>query len=909
MSLAQCLWRAVIDLVDTVGALEDNDILEVKNTDPNPTHSLSPADSQPTSKKDGLPDRKHTGTAACVEPQHSDAIQDPQSKNAQAEEVTISGKAGLESNDDTNINNQNDELQRERSKLLIEKDSPKVNTYPLDQDLSEQNRALRQDKVQHLRWQDKASMTIKNMKEEAEARKHVARAAKKAAIRAKAAMQQQLDDRKHQIESKEREQDRVSDENARAIEAQESHLQEVKDELEAQKKTAKGAAAAAEHRITELQTKHTEDMSTAERNAKSEAIREKNDLYRAKVEVDREVKELKEKIERLESEKKKADLRALGAEGRAKGLQDQLETTKKRAEYWETLYTRTEEKARNDILGAYELDTTQVPDEDQQTTSTASEKEELSGLVEELRKENGELQEENGCLTAGIEVWNQTWEKAVRDQKTWEQDMQSHYEADKQKALALERANGRANKGQDVREQDIRRQCEEEKQNALAEERENGRVQCETQKCSLRGQFAAKLTSHTNEELQKLRRRAAVKHGKQQKVKKCQVKWEFRQAVSRAVDVERSLLQTQLRTQFQTELSNYQSRVESEHAKSQTHPEAQNGTGAVNQVLLHEEIKKRDGSIKEHKKNLRRASDEKRELDSALKTVKEENGRLSTQVMAYEGQRHIARQTKSELQINLQARELDQALKLFSEIEIMGLDEKHRKILHELVVANKVVRDMRTTIEDGDSVDYEEFQNRLGQVVDSSDISEALDPKERPALHAQLFGTYAVIGGLSNILNGERGETTQQEILERIYDDSTKGKGKQGAITGPNSASGPSLGVANAAPLYQPNGNNLFTSGPTDNLQISFSNTATPKSATTPSGYPSTTTPNPKAPESQEGPEYMDPATAHALQGKDEANLGTFDSFDLNSFDLNSIDWTDPAWLDFNPDPTWPSMS
>lgn len=39
---------------------------------------------------------------------------------------------------------------------------------------------------------------------------------------------------------------------------------------------------------------------------------------------------------------------------------------------------------------------------------------------------------------------------------------------------------------------------------------------------------------------------------------------------------------------------------------------------------------------------------------------------------------------------------------------------------------------------------------------------------ERPALHAQLKGLYSVINDLLNILAGERGDTTQQNISERI---------------------------------------------------------------------------------------------------------------------------------------------
>ena len=874
----------MIHLMDNMGAFEEDDIPEVKNTDSNPTNTLSPANLQPTSKKDDSPDRHHTAIAVWIEPQRSDTIQNSQSKDANVKAVTISEEAGLKSNNDTDLEEKVNEHQQESSNVLNAQDPTELNTYLINQNLEGQNKALRQENVQHLRWQDRASMTIRDMKEEAKARKQKARAVKKAAIRAKATMQQQLDDHKRQIEAQERENDRVSDDNARAIIAQESHLQKVKEELEAQKRTAEQAAAAAERRITGLQTKHTEDISTAERVAKREAIREKNDMYRAKLKADGEAKRLKEEIESLKSGKEKADSRASSAEGCAKGLRDQLGTTKKRADHWETMCNQFEVNARNELLSACAVDIGQSLGDDQQTTSTSSEEEEMSVLVERLRKENSELQERSNRMTTDLQMWKTAWEKAVEGQKIWERDLQQYYEADKQTALDIERAKGGAANGQDVREQDIRRECEKEKQGALAEERENGRVQREAQECSLRGQFTVKLKSHTNQELQKLRRRVGIGHGKQLKVKKCQVKWVFRQAVSRAVEVERSLLQRELRAQFQTELSNYKTQFESEHAKPRTQPEAQNGAASASQVLLHKEIEKRDGYIEKHKENLKRAFDEKRESDNTLRGVQEENERLSRQVIAFEGQKSIARQTKGGLQTNLMARESAQALKLFTEIAILGLDEKHRKLLNEFVNANKVVRDMRTTIEEGDPVDYEEFQNRLGQIVDSSDISESLDPRERPALHAQLFGTYDVIGGLTNILAGGRGESTQQEILERIYEDSHKGKGKQGAVLVPGTALEPSLG-ANVAQLPQPNGNDLFTGGP---------------SAPTPSAYPSTTTPNLEVTESQHRPDHTDNATAPTLQQQNGTNLGPPDFF-VESIDLEEIDWADPVWQDFNP--------
>ena len=972
MSLAQYFWGAVLDLVEDFGALGDPVIPEVIDTDSDSTLSCASADLQLPTEQDSSPDGQHAGTVAWIKPQHLDGVRNSESRDGNAEEVTTSEESGLDSNDDTDLRGPNSELQQENLGLLTEKGTAKIKIHHIDKDVSGQIQTLQQNNVYHFKWQDRASMTIKEMIEDADTRKHKTKAADKATVRARAVMQQQIDNCKVRSERLEQEKFRTSGENARSIDEHESNLQEVKGELETQKEAAEQAAAAAEQQITEVQAKHTEDMSTArtkieelratqtftfgcqreanelreqlsqakdentkelatkdteiktlqtriddrdseirrtrteaegDRKAKMEAIREKNSLYRTKLAADREAKKLKAENESLESKLEKETSRALRAEGCAKGLRDQLVVTKKRAEQWETLYNKTEENARNEILSAYDVVTTQSPEEDQQATTPSSENEELLVLVEKLREENGEFQERNRCLTADIKVWNRVWEKAAKSQKIWEQDMRRYFEQDKQEALTTERANGYANNGQDAREQGIRRQCEEAKQKALTGERENCRVEWESQKCSLNAQFAAKFRSHADRRMQKLRGKARVAH-KKMKVKKCQVKWEFRRAVSHAVEVERSLLLTQFRNQFQTEVSNHKTKYESEHASSQSQAETQNDIGSTHRLLFHDEAIK--------KEELKNALDAKRESEDVLKTVRAENERLSRDLMSYESQKAMTKQTHSEAQTALRAQELVRALKLFTEIATLGLDEKHRNLLNNLLLANKVVRDIRSTIEDGDSVDYDEFQHRLDRVIASSDDFDNLDPRERPALHAQLGETYSVIGGLTTILMGERGESTRQDILERIYSDHVKGKGKQGAVVGSGAASGPSFGAhggVNAAPLPQLNGNGPFTSAPNGSLQTAFSNTFTPQGTRNASGNPITgmqpfhTAPTPNAAESHDGPEYMDPATAHALQGTEETNQGTSDPFDLDA-----IDWSDTAWLDFNPDATWPTL-
>ena len=830
MSLTRYLWDAVNNLAEIVGVLEDHKIPENDNTDSSPTSMLPSPDLQLTSEQDHSTDREHTGPAAWLDPQLSNAKQDPLTKAVNGEEVTIYDDSDLESNESTDFKGQNDELQQGSSNVLIEKDPLLVNTHRIDQDLSGQNKTLQEDNVRHLKWQDRASMTIRTMKEEAGTRKHEARAAKKAAVRARAALQRQVDDFKRQVERSEQDRVRMTNENARVIEAHQSSLQQMKDELEGQKE-------AADSRSTEVQTKHDEDMSVAnakiqelraahgftfispreanelreqlsqtkkekteelaakdeeiriqqncieyrdlrihrlmaeaedDREARRKAIREKDRLDRAKLAADRDAKKLKEENVSLES-------RALTAEGCAKGYLDQLRATKTRAEIWETMYKKTEENARNEALSAYDLAPTPFCEEEQQTTTTTTinKEGESRKLVEGLQKENSELQGNVSCLTAEIAEWRRVWSKAFEECEAWQEDRRRW-------------------------EENFRRECDEEKKKALAVEREKCRVQWESQESSLRGQSTLKFKSHANQELRKLRRKTGSERNMQMKVKKSQLKRAFKQAVSHAVDVERSLLQTQFQTQFQTELSDYKTRIESEHAKSQTQSETQNNTGSSDQVLLNAEIKKRDDFIEKQKEYLTKAFEAKRESESAkqatesakrglekqLQNVREENQRLSRDVIAYDSQKALVSQTKSEAQITLMAKELVRALKLFTEISILGLDEKHRRLLNELILANKVVRDIRTTIEEGALVDYQDFQNRVDQVFASSDGFDDLHPQERPAMHAQLLETYSIIGSLNNILASERGDTTNQEILELIYRDIVKGKGKQGAMFG-----------------------------------------------------------------------------------------------------------------------------
>lgn len=844
MPLAKYLWGAVTGMVNTVGGFEDPGIPDVMNPEPIPTNSHSSADLQHARQQGHSQDSEQVRAAARIEPQPSVATQPPEGKDANAGEVTISGDSDLQLNHNTH---ENDEHQHESQKEAAEQAAAAAESHTTEmpttriEDMSVADSEIKDLCATHI-------FTLGNSTKATELRQNLSRTEKQIA-------------------------DKV------AVKAHE--LQRLQTNIDGK-----------DSEVCRLKAK-----AEADREAKEKFTREKNRLYREKLVAERDVEKLQVENEHLKSEKEhlrsgkeEAESRVLRAEGCANGMQAQLMATKTREQQWRIMYTKAEENARDKVLSAYDVAETQVPEEGQQTIiTTLSKEEELAALVESLRKENGQLQEAKDRMTTENQERDRVWEKTIKDHGVWKQEMDRWYKKEKQEALAEERVKGRLINVQDAREQEIRRQCDEEKQRALAVERDKCRVQWKSLERSQRGQYAVKLRSHNNQELQKLRRKVGTEHKQQTKVKKSQLKWEFKRAVSHAVEVERSLFHTQLQIQFQAELTAYKTHLESEHTKSQTQPASENDIGAANQALLQEEIKKRDGQIEKHKEDLKKALNAKRESESGLESVKKENDRLSQAVIAYESEKSVAKHTTSEAQVTLVTQELVRALKLLMEIATLGIDEKHRGLLNELVIANKVVRDIRTTIEEGVLVDYEAFQNRLDRVVASSDEFDNLDPMERPALHAQLEGTYSVIGGLLNIFAGERGDTTQHDLLERIYRDSIKGKGKQGAIIGAGAASGPSSAMncgVGATPVPQPNGNNQSRSDPSSNNNI------TPTSTQSPSAHPSSTTSNPNAPTSQNSTEDIDPATAHALQENVDLNWGTSEHFDLDS-----IDWSDPAWL------------
>ena len=813
---------------------------------------------------------EHAEATASIDPQSPNATPHPKGTDTEVEEINIGDDTEIKSTDHTKLSTWRDERKQDSSAALSQKASQRLSTFRVSQDLSGQNRKLQA-----------------------------------------------------QIRELELEKVRMSNEHSRATQEQKNRLKEAETRLKDQKVAAEKAAAAAERKFRDAQAQFREESLTAQVEADTQqmrirqkdpeidrlndlaeeaweaertAIREKDELHYAKMEADEHVERLQAENQRLKSQRDMAESKVSGAEGRAKGLGDQLKVTEKSAERWKTAYNNAQEDARDKILSAYAVVTPIVSEENQQTFMTASTEVGSTIAVERLR-EKEETDDKNRQLTVKVEELKFALEAEKRSQKARENDIRRQCSKEKEEALA-EARDDIGTSQQATMDQDIRRECQLEMEKALSDEREHIRVQWKSWALSLRGQFAVNLRARTNEELKKYHRKASAERKMRSKVNKRQAKCVLRQAVSRAVEVERSLIQKQLRSQFQTELSNYKTQSEAAHAKAQTQSESRNGAGSTSQISLHQEIYKRDQEIESEKEKTKKAHEEKRQSEADNKHIREENQRLSRKVMAYESQESMAGQSTSDPQIALTAQDLVRASKLLAEIAAMGLEGFHLEQLNELLSANKLIADLRSTIEEGQWLDHEAFQQRVTRLMLRSNGFDALDPRERPTLHAQLEEAYKTVVSLSEILKPDPGDSTKMELLERIYGDKGKGKGKQGTILGPAAASGPSFasnGGQIATSSAPADGSNPAVSGLNNDQQTGLSNATAPTTTHTLNVHSSSTTLNPNTTQSQDAPEDIDSATAHALQGLDQMNSGT-----LEPFDLNSIDFTDPIWLNLD---------
>ena len=818
---------------------------------------------------------------------------------------------------------------------MHEEEPTHVDNHPAYQDLIDRNRELEVERGRHLRWQDKASMTIKEEKEEVcvakqqtRAAKQQTKAVKKAALRAKTAAHRRITDLKRQVHASEQAKAQASSEHAQTIKTHENKLQDLQHEKEDGEKKAELAQQeqknALQSEIDTLQSCiHDRDLEIARLTNKSkddvetkrQAIRIKNKLLHTKVKAEGRLRKFRAGTEGLKSRIKAEEARAINAEGCRKGLEGQLKAEQTNAKTWYDACQQLEEDHKHEVLNAYEM-----TDFEEAMSAVPVE--------EKLSKKVSELQAEIDGLKAKNEEWRKNWVKAEKSKKDWEKEIRRQCEEEKHEALAQVPATDPATSQQDSEEQNIRRQCAAEMEKALAEQREQTRLQSSK----------SKLKSHSNQR-------------NRNQVKKLQVKWVLGKAVSGAVALEQSSMQKKLEDQFQTEwlkhktqlesekaeevkrvqgqcqtalsnyktqlesekaeeakrvqgqyqtvLSDYKTQLESERLQSLAQSQGQNATSSINPTLPDPEITKRDDYIKTIEKTLKQAYDDKREIETDLKRVKSENEQVSQQVMApgsnqpLPSTEPLATQTRSDAQVALMARDLAKAQDLLAETATMGGEDKYRQLLDGLVFANKTINDLRITIEEGKTVDYHDLEQQLTKIANAPDVDDiGLDANNLPTLNSQLFDMYRLMTRLNKVLEGSRGESTDRDLLERIYRDMNKGKGK--AKAEPRIASGSASGTTrdrSRAPSPEANPNLSSTNTPNNNLQDTSGNNFAPSTMQPSQAYPSTQASSSSAPQPQNAPEEMDCATAHALQGLNEADQGI-----LADIDFDSIDVDDPMW-------------
>ena len=174
-------------------------------------------------------------------------------------------------------------------KSLAEKEYPaKANTHRLLKDLNNQNKELLAEKVDAIKWQDAASMAIKEAKDEAETRKEETKAAKKVSLLTKFRMRRQLDDSKSEAAVLKRDLTLAANEKAttEATHREATSVAQRKvDDLRVRLNSA--------IRNSQKSTEQSEELSKKIKDMQDELEDKKEDLA-AK---DREKKELQDKID------------------------------------------------------------------------------------------------------------------------------------------------------------------------------------------------------------------------------------------------------------------------------------------------------------------------------------------------------------------------------------------------------------------------------------------------------------------------------------------------------------------------------------------------------------------------------------------------------------------------------------
>lgn len=545
-------------------------------------------------------------------PTGQDESQDKEDIAAQALDVTTSDRG-----QDDRAQRGND-LVLGKEILATEQSAMEVRRCQLFQELQNQNRDLVMERGNAIRWQDAASMAIKEAKDEAETRKREAKAAKRAGLRTVAILQRHLDDSGREVIALKRREALVAGERTRTeaehreemsvAEAKTEELQtelksaisdrresiQVSDELrqanERMKKelvAKEQKLAAQDRRIKVLQDRNDAQGSIIQdigveagksreacnkycreklESEKAQRVAETNvaDLQReaimVKAKTDEAMKALQTQLDTSVVRELGANTRATKAEGDAEQLRRELDNTE--------LARQSFEKKEGEwaaLFAAKQADAA-TPSRSTFTTTIApacKREQQISAATAnegELSKPAEDLPEKDGELLKKSE------------QQTPAIDPESQTKIQELEGVIEEwkRAWKGAENGAKEWKRGVRRVMNKNNQTVLATERENIRRELHEEmrkaivverkmirgnaKCSSKARLVMKLKFQKNKELEKLRRRAATE---KRKGKKEQVEWRFNKEVSQPVhDAERSQLKTEIQNQLQTEFQN-----------------------------------------------------------------------------------------------------------------------------------------------------------------------------------------------------------------------------------------------------------------------------------------------------------------------------------------------------------------
>ena len=525
---------------------------------------------------------------------------------------------------------QMDEIRQENALILgagklTEAGKPaKGNNYRLFEDLNNQNKELLQEKKNAVKWQDAASMAIKEAREEAETCMQEVKTAKKTGRRAAATLQRQLDDVKSEVEVLKRDKALVAEEKIKAEAERRGDMLVAKRRIEELQTGLNSAIANAGESIErfdepsraskemqkELTVKNQKlaakdgeikvlqdriyardsaiqaisieagkdreacnkycrekfESEKAQRNAELRVGDLEREAITVKAKMEEAMKALQTKLDESVVRETRAKTRVTEAEGDAEQLKRELDNTEsarqsfeKKEGEWAALFAANQayagDPSQSTLIGA----NAPISKTDHQIHPMTASKVEVSKLAEELPEKNGERlekpeqqvpgsgpdpQEKIKELEGVVKDWERAWKVAENGAEDWKREICHELDEKNQTLLATER-------------QTIRRKLDEEKQTALAAER---RIVRGNAKRTSRVRLMMKLKAQKNKEQQRLRRRVVAEEEKRVKGKKAHVKWSLSKAQSKPIDIDRSQLEVQIRTQLQWSLSKAQSK-------------------------------------------------------------------------------------------------------------------------------------------------------------------------------------------------------------------------------------------------------------------------------------------------------------------------------------------------------------